>query len=238
MALIETLRAALLASDEQVTVVNFGAGRPGSTKTPAAMRRGRARTGTVGQICQQASKPAAWAELLFTITRDHRPAHCMELGTSLGLSAAYQATALAMNGDGDQGHRGTLHTLEGAEELAEIARRNLAGLGLDEVVVVTGRFDTTLDGVLQSLGTVDQAFIDGHHDEQATIDYFEQMIPRLTPGAVVVFDDISWSDGMRRAWRTIADDDRVRTSIGLRAVGICVMGDHSVPKSHLDLTIV
>lgn len=227
---IETLRTDLVASTELVTVVNYGAGKPGTSKTARQMRRGKSSTTTVGAVCRQASKPASWAGLLLAIVREYHPHHAIELGTSLGLSAAYQGAGLYMNGDG-----GTLHTLEGAPELADLARRHLAGLGLDDVTVVTGRFDQTLGGVLRSLGTIDYAFVDGHHDEAATLAYFETLLPVATPGAVLVFDDISWSDGMRRAWATIAADPRVGTSIGLRAIGICIVGGASAQKKHWDL---
>ena len=64
------------------------------------------------------------------------------MGTAVGISAAYQAAALALNG------RGTFTTLEGAEPLADIARDNLRRLGLGMVEVVVGRFEDTLDAVL------------------------------------------------------------------------------------------
>ena len=52
--------------------------------------------------------------------------------------------------------------------------------------------------------------IDGHHDEQATIAYFEKFIPYLSKNSIIVFDDISWSDGMRRAWNTIEKNEMVK----------------------------
>ena len=67
---------------------------------------------------------------------------------------------MALAGDG------ALVTLEGADSLAAIARRNLERLGRSNVRVVIGRFEDTLAGVLRELGTLDYAFIDGHHDEK------------------------------------------------------------------------
>lgn len=230
MQRIETMRAALAISTEPITLVDYGAGAPGDTRSAEEMRRGRVSQSTVGALCRLASKPPFWARLLFAVVREYRPRRGLELGTCLAVSASYQGAALLLNGAG-----GTLHTLEGAESLATRSQQNLAGLGLTQVTVVPGRFDQTLAGVLQATGPLDYAFIDGHHDEQATIAYFHQLLPALTPDAVLVFDDISWSPGMRRAWATILRDDRVRTSIGLRAVGICVLGPATLPRQHLDL---
>jgi predicted O-methyltransferase YrrM len=65
-------------------------------------------------------------------------------------------------------------------------------------------------------------FIDGHHDEQATWDYFNQIEPALADGAVVVFDDIAWSQGMRRVWRRVAADPRMAHACDLRHLGVCI----------------
>ena len=139
------------------------------------------------------------------------------MGTAVGISAAYQAAALALNG------RGTFTTLEGAEPLADIARDNLRRLGLGMVEVVVGRFEDTLDAVLERRRPVDYVFVDGRHDRQATLAYFEQTIPFLAETAFLIFDDIAWSDGMKQAWRTIARDKRVGLAVDLGVVGLCVL---------------
>jgi hypothetical protein len=87
-----------------------------------------------------------------------------------------------------------------------------------------GRFEDTLGPALEELGEVALAFVDGHHDEGATIAYWERIAPRLARPALVVFDDIRWSDGMTRAWRAIAADARVELALDLRALGVCVVG--------------
>lgn len=207
-------------------MMDFGAGSPDSTRTAEEMQRGVAFEATIGDICQRSSKPAFWARMLFAVVLEYQPLRGIELGTCLAISAAYQSGALQLAGNG-----GTLHTLEGADSLAEQARHNLARLGIGNVTVVAGRFDQTLDGVLDELGRVDYAFIDGHHDQQATVAHFRQLMPVLAPEAVLVFDDISWSPGMQDAWRAISADPRVRVVVDLRAVGICVLGDAAAPKA-------
>ena len=139
------------------------------------------------------------------------------MGTAVGISAAYQAAALALNG------RGTFTTLEGAEPLADIARDNLRRLGLGMVEVVVGRFEDTLDAVLERRRPVDYVFVDGRHDRQATLAYFEQTIPFLAETTFLILDDIAWSDGMKQAWRTIARDKRVGLAVDLGVVGLCVL---------------
>jgi len=92
------------------------------------------------------------------------------------------------------------------------------------VRVVADRFQDVLDKVLNESRPVDFAFIDGYHDENATMRYFDQHIPFLAnQGVVLVFDDISWSPGMKKAWKKIKVDERVKTSVELRKVGIYLM---------------
>lgn len=219
-ARIEAMRAGLNASATPIELVDYGAGGPNDTRSEEEMRRGKRVASTVGAVCRLASKPPFWAQVLFGVVREYRPRRGVELGTCLAVSASYQGAAMRLNAND-----ATLHTLEGADSLAQQSRRNLDGLGLGNVIVVPGRFDLTLDGVLRAPGHIDYAFIDGHHDEQATVGYFRQLLPFLAPGAVLVFDDITWSPGMKRAWQAIAADPRVQVAVDLRAIGICVLGD-------------
>ncbi|WP_141071074.1 class I SAM-dependent methyltransferase, partial [Campylobacter fetus] len=50
---------------------------------------------------------------------------------------------------------------------------------------------------------IDFAFIDGHHDKNATIRYFEQILPFMNQGSVVAFDDINYNQNMTNAWNMI-----------------------------------
>lgn len=112
------------------------------------------------------------------------------MGACLGISGAYQAAALELNG------AGKLCTMEGAPAFAQVAIGNWKSLGLSErVSVAIGPFHTTLAAVLATGRPVDFCFIDGHHDEAATMQYFEQVLPCLAPAALLVFDDIRWSRG-------------------------------------------
>ena len=88
-----------------------------------------------------------------------------------------------------------------------------------------GRFSDILIGTLKEIKSVDFAFIDGHHDRDATIEYFNKIKPYLSKDAIVVFDDISWSDGMKEAWNIIQKDTIFKTFEDLKKIGICYLGD-------------
>lgn len=223
IARIESLRDELNSDPTRITVIDYGAGSPDSHRTAEKMYEGTAVTRTIGEVCRSASKPYTWALLLFRLVREFQPSVCLELGTCLGISTAYQAAALALN------RRGRIITLEGAPTLAERAREDFERLGLANIVLRVGRFQDTLGQVLHDEPRIDFAFIDGHHEEHATLGYFEQLCPFFSETAIVVFDDIQWSKGMQRAWRTIAADQRITLSVDLFWVGICLL-HRSGPK--------
>jgi len=215
---IEALRREMAASTDALTRTDYGAGDGQAHRSAEVMTTGIEVADTLGDVSRRASKSPSWCLVLFKLVRALRPGSCIEMGTAVGVSAAYQAAALRLNGEG------RLSTLDGAASLAAVARENLRRLGLSNTEVVVGRFGDTLAPVLAQQRPVDYVFVDGHHDEQATRAYFETIVPFLAPDAVVIFDDIAWSDGMKRAWRAIATDRRVRLAVDLGDVGLCVVG--------------
>jgi predicted O-methyltransferase YrrM len=210
---IEALRIRLSQDHNILGITDFGAGTRDSKRTEAEMNAGVKRTAAVSQAVL-ASCPERWGLFLFHLIREVKPERCLELGTCLGISAAYQALALEMNG------RGHLYTLEGAPELAAMATTNLRELNMARTTVIPGRFRGSLEVVLAAHGPFDYAFIDGHHDEKATVEYFELILPQLSAGAILLFDDITWSAGMARAWRTIREHPRISYSSDLTSMGI------------------
>ena len=212
---IEQLRENLNASATEISLVDYGAGKSDEHRTQQDMYTGETVTTTVGEVCRSGSKSPFWSFLLFNLVREFKPAVCIELGTCLGISALYQAVALSLN------KADKIVTIEGAKTLAKCAKQNIETIGLENVRVVADRFQDVLDKVLNESRPVDFAFIDGYHDENATMRYFDQHIPFLAnQGVVLVFDDISWSPGMKKAWKKIKVDERIKTSVELRKVGI------------------
>ncbi len=214
---IEDLRSELLASEEPLEVLDFGAGGADLELTPEEMASGRVLTSTRAEVCRVTSKPATWARVLFRLARERRPVSCLELGTSLGISTAYQATALELNG------AGRIISLEGAPAVAGLARENLSRLGLTQRAEVrVGRFEDTLPAALADAAPLDYVFVDGHHDERATLAYFETIVPATAPGALLAFDDVEWSAGMRRAWQAIANDRRLTSAASTGQIGFAL----------------
>jgi predicted O-methyltransferase YrrM len=167
------------------------------------------------------SIPQAWGEFLLRLVSELEPRNCLELGTALGLSTAYQAAALELNGGG------TLTTLEGARSWASVAEEGLASLRLsDRTSMQVGPIDETLPHVLARIESVDYAYLDADHAEGPTTAHFDAILEHMAPGGIAVLDDISFSVDMRNAWNTIRGRPRVSKSLALRRLGIVIVGPH------------
>jgi predicted O-methyltransferase YrrM len=167
----------------------------------------------VGAASWLMSLPRTWCLLLMRLVSELRPRSCLELGTGFGISGAYQAAALDVNGSG------RLTTLEGAGEWGEIARRGFSQLGLTRVQTLIGPIDETLPEAVEA-APFDFAFVDAEHTEAATVGHFGSMVPHLAENAVVVLDDIDFNAGTRRAWSVIGRHPRVSAALSLGSVGI------------------
>jgi len=229
---IEALREKLNSSTTKISIIDYGAGEPGFNSNNQGENNDRVITRTIGEVCREASKPYFWSLLLFKLIRNFRPSFCLELGTCVGVSASFQAAALKLNGCG------SIATLEGAKSLASLAEENFQELGLDNVNLIIGRFQETLDNVLKTYNSIDFVFIDGHHDERATIAYFYKIMPFLSRGALLVFDDVSWSKGMKNAWKTIQIDERVKFSIDLWQIGVCIIDGRIEKRKNIKIPLL
>lgn len=173
---------------------------------------GQRDTTTVAETTKRTSKSPEWCAFLFELAVAEKARSIVEMGTSVGVSGSYLATAAKLNG-------GRLVTLEGLEDSAACAQRGFDELELPAEVVV-GPFSDTLEPVLDRCSPIDLMFIDGHHHEEPTLEYFEAALPRLDKGALVAFDDIRWSDGMRRAWARLESHPAVAWALDLHAIGL------------------
>lgn len=189
---VDLLREELKRSGATIEVEDHGAGTRGGEKPP---------TRTVGEIVRRAATGTAWSRVLFRPARDLKPRSVLEMGTNLGLGAATLSSALRLNGSG------RLVTIEGDPTLAKMARNHLSSLGFGEIAeVVEGRFSRVIEGVCERSGPFDLVFVDGHHDEAATVEYVHLLSGHLALGAVLILDDVEPGRPVWRAFRRLRAD--------------------------------
>lgn len=218
-AAIESHRRALVA-DQTDLPAGFEVGQAPAPPWLARLNNGPTPISGLTQLC---SVTSLWGLFQMRLVRELAPRSCLELGTALGMSAAYQGAALELNG------AGRLITLDGARAWGAAAEQGLSALGLaGRAEVVIGPIDDTLAPVLERIAPVDYAFLDADHTEEATLRHFDMVLPHLSPGALVLLDDIHYSEGMWRAWMAIKQRNRVTLAIDLGRIGVVtVSGDIS-----------
>jgi predicted O-methyltransferase YrrM len=185
---------------------------------PQAERPGAERLAEAKRASQWMSIPPALGCLLTRLVRELAPRSALELGTGFGVSAAYQAAALELNAAGE------IATLD-VDGMITIAEPGLERLGLSpRVELVPGEIESTLSGAVERRAPIDYALLDADHTEAGTRAAFEAILPGLAAGAVVVLDDINWTDGMKRAWRMVREHPRVVGALELGRLGFAIVG--------------
>lgn len=177
----------------------------------------------ISEIVKISAKSAKFCRLLYRIVEFKNPETSIELGTSLGLSSAYILKAV-------NGERQFL-TFEGNEEIAKIAKRNFEILKLENPKIIIGNFEETLPLEIEKINKLDFVFFDGNHYCEPTLRYFEICLSKANENAVFVFDDINWSDEMKKSWIMLQNHKSVSLTIDLFFMGI-VFINKRLTKEH------
>ena len=212
-ASIEKIRNELLHDKREVDVEDFGAG---SLTVPFRKKR-------ISDITRSFLKSKKLARLLFRIVQYYKPHNIVELGTSLGVTTAYIASANKTS---------AVFTLEGAKNIAAIAQENFKKLELQNVKVIQGNFDDTLPELLSWIQKMDLAYVDGNHRKMPTLNYFQQLLKKFSDHSVFIFDDIHWSQEMEEAWKVIQQHPSVTFTIDLFFIGLVFFKKEFKAKQH------
>jgi len=196
---IEARRRALLRDRRLLDVEDMGAGS----------RVNKATQKEVRAIAKAALKSPRLAQVLHRLVRHYQPQTVIELGTSLGITTAYLASAAP----------GRVSTIEGSSAVAAVAREGFKELGLQNIDLHTGNFDSVLPELISAADRIDLAYIDGNHRYAPTINYFRQLLKIAHPGTILVFDDIHWSAEMERAWAEIKAHEAVAYTVDIFFLG-------------------
>ena len=211
---LEKLRNALSLSNQKVNCIDLGAGS----------KINNSNTKSVQTILYSSSKPAKYAQLLFRLVNHFQPTTILELGTSLGISSGYMASANS---------KSKLITIEGCEEIANIAKSNFQKLELKNIEQVVGNFDEVLPTVLKNINQLEFVFFDGNHRKEPTLNYFSQCLEKANEKSVFIFDDIYWSKEMKEAWEEIKKNEKVTVTLDLFYLGIVFFRTEQVKQNFI-----
>lgn len=192
--LLKKYRNNLLNNQDTIDVTDFGAG----SKIFKSNKR------AVAKIAATAGITSNRAKLLFRVTNYFKPENILEIGTSLGLATFALAIGNANS---------NITSVEGCPQTARIAVKQLAEFDLTNINSIVSEFESFLKDPKQPAINYELIYFDGNHQKEATLRYFELLLPTITNDSVWIFDDIHWSQGMQQAWEIIKKHPKVTVTI-------------------------
>ena len=196
---IESLRCRLKKAKEKIEVNDLGAGS----------RISKSNIRSVRSIVKHAAISAKQGQLLRQLVNAYQLNEILELGTSLGIGTAYLS-----------GHSNSVSvtSIEGCENIALLAKKNLEQLNRKHVLIKVGDFDDVWNELANQ--KYDLIYIDGNHLEKPTLRYFNRAMNQLKENGFIVVDDIRWSKEMKNAWKKMKSDERMNISMDFFRFGI------------------
>lgn len=184
---------------------------------------------TVSKRYRQTSISSRYGQILTALARHLHVHSFIELGTSMGVSTAYIASAASIQ-------KGI--SIDANSQAINIAK-NLFDTFFSNhsVQFIQGRFDQILPSLIEKGEIFDLVFIDGDHQYASTIYYFELLQSLVSENAVIVFDDIRWSADMYRAWSEIHIKSDFNYTLDFGRIGILIRRNNHSPKQHFYLNL-
>jgi len=186
---IENYRNDLLNNHTAIEVKDFGAG----SRVFSSNKR------KVSAIAKNAGITRKRAKLLARLVSYFNIKNSLELGTSLGMAT------IAMKESSE------VFTLEGCPETANIAQQQFKKYDFTNVNLYVDEFSASLSKLTNI--SYDLIYIDGNHQKEATLHYFDQLVKTALNDTVFIFDDIHWSKEMSEAWEIIKNRPEVTVTI-------------------------
>ena len=214
---LKKFRNSLLENKNTIEVTDFGAG----SKVFKSNKR------KISKIATTAGISPKRAELLYRIVNYFQPSSVLEIGTSVGLATA----ALSLGNKKAQ-----ITTLEGCKNTLSVAQNHLQKFKCTNIEFLNSEFSHYLKNNDLKSKTFDLIYFDGNHQKQATLDYFEALLPTVTNETVWIFDDIHWSKEMEEAWKIIQKQDKVSVTIDTFQWGF-VFFRREQPKEHFIIRV-
>ena len=144
------------------------------------------------------------------IAQHFAPEIIIELGTSLGLTTDILA-CMSPNS--------TIKTVEGSPEIFELAKRNFKLWKHNNIIAINSTFRQFINE-LEPINKTALVYIDGHHQGDATIEYFNAFWNKIPSNSIIIIGDIYWSKSMTEAWKEISAPKKNQYSLDLFYIGI------------------
>ncbi len=207
-------RKALRHHTGEISIKDYGAGSKVS----------KDRKRSVKDIAASATSSVHFSGLLRRISAHFKPKHIVELGTSFGLNTMYLSSSKIAD----------VTTFEGCPDTCKLAKQHFERYGYQHIRLVEGNINTTFPTYIEDCKPLDLVYIDANHQYEPTIRYFHLCLLKSHENTILIFDDIHWSAGMKKAWEEIIAHPSVTLSLDLYDAGI-VFFKSGLSKQHFIL---
>lgn len=189
---LKAYRKALLQNKTSIEVTDLGAGSQVDSSN----------TRKVSDITKNAGTTVSRAKLFYRLSRYFKFDQVLELGTSMGIATHAISLGNPIT---------NITTIEGCPNISKFTKDNFNKHGLKNINSLTGDFKAVIPTLTSN--TYDLIYFDGNHQKEATLDYFNSLLPTINNNTIFIFDDIYWSKGMTEAWETIKQHPKVTVTI-------------------------
>ena len=177
--ILKSHRKALRSDTSMVEMKDFGQG--------SRVFKGNARK--VSAVVKNAGMKKKRQKLLFRLAKYFKSETVLELGTSLGLGTV----ALSLSNEFS-----AINTVEGCPNTLSKAQEYFEKFNLHNIQIHQELFSEFLENTSTQF---DLIFIDGDHNGERTLGYFNSLLKKVHNDSVIIFDDIYWSKDMTVAWQ-------------------------------------
>ncbi len=212
--ILKSHRKALRSDSSMVEMKDFGQG--------SRVFKGNARK--VSAVVKNAGMRKKRQKLLFRMAKYFKSETILELGTSLGLGTV----ALSLSNEFS-----AINTVEGCPNTLSKAQEYFEKFNLHNIQIHQELFSEFLENTSTQF---DLIFIDGDHNGERTLGYFNSLLNKVHNDSLIIFDDIYWSKDMTVAWQKIIANEKVTVSIDTFQWGL-VFFRKEQPKQHFVIRI-
>lgn len=212
---LKTYRQALLKDSSMFEMKDFGQG--------SRVFKGNARK--VSAVVKNAGMKKKRQRLLFRLAKYFNSENILELGTSLGLGTI----AFSLSNE-----FAAIHTVEGCPNTLNKAQEYFEKFNLHNIEIHQKIFKDFLEQ--NASEKYDLIFIDGDHNGERTLAYFNSLMKNIHNDSIIIFDDIYWSKDMTEAWQQIIANEKVTVSIDTFQSGM-VFFRKEQPKQHFIIRV-
>lgn len=213
--ILKTYRQALLKDTSMIEMKDFGQG--------SRVFKGNARK--VSAVVKNAGMKKKRQKLLFRLASYFKSENILELGTSLGLGTI----AFSISNE-----FAAIHTVEGCPNTLKKTQEYFEKFNLHNIEIHQEIFSDFLSE--NTTAKYDLIFIDGDHNGERTLGYFNSLLKNVHNDSVIIFDDIYWSKDMTAAWQQINANEKVTVSIDTFQWGM-VFFRKEQPKQHFIIRV-